>query len=65
MKTIVITGGTKGIGRAIADIFAKEGNWKIVLCARNADDLKDAVTALSEGGNEVFVKTTDSCIRIC
>jgi NADP-dependent 3-hydroxy acid dehydrogenase YdfG len=59
MKTIVITGGTKGIGRAIADIFAKEGNWKIVLCARNADDLKDAVTALSEGGNEVFVKTTD------
>jgi short-subunit dehydrogenase len=59
MKTIVITGGTKGIGRAIADIFAKEGNWKIVLCARNADDLKDAATALSEGGNEVFVKTTD------
>lgn len=59
MKTIVITGGTKGIGRAIADIFAEEGNWKIVLCARNADDLKDASVALSEGGNQVFVKATD------
>ena len=35
---IVITGGTKGIGRAIAEKFAIEGNH-ILVCARNSDDL--------------------------
>lgn len=59
MKTIVVTGGTKGIGRAIADIFAKEGNWRIVLCSRNESELKEASLILSAAGNEVFVKTTD------
>ncbi len=35
---IVITGATKGIGRAIATKFAKAG-FNIAACARNADDL--------------------------
>lgn len=59
MKTIVVTGGTKGIGRAIVDIFAKEGNWQIVLCARNEEDLQSASKILSASGNKIWVKATD------
>ena len=36
-KTVVITGGTRGIGRATAELFAAEGS-KVGICARNAID---------------------------
>jgi short-subunit dehydrogenase len=32
--TIVVTGGTKGIGKAIADKFA-QNNFSVIVCARN------------------------------
>lgn len=38
-KYIVVTGGTKGIGRAIVDKFAAEG-YHIITCARNEKDLQ-------------------------
>ena len=36
-KTIVVTGGTKGIGRAIVEKFAQEG-FTVLTTARTADD---------------------------
>ena len=42
----VVTGGTKGIGRSAADIFAQEGA-SVAICARNADEVKAAVKDLS------------------
>lgn len=39
-KTVVVTGGTKGIGKAINELFAQKG-FKIFTCARNENDLKD------------------------
>ncbi|MET3124955.1 NADP-dependent 3-hydroxy acid dehydrogenase YdfG [Arcicella rosea] len=36
-KTIVVTGGTKGIGRAIVNKFAKEG-FTVITCARTNDE---------------------------
>lgn len=39
-KTIVVTGGTKGIGRAIVERFIKEG-FDVLTCARNAEDLEE------------------------
>jgi len=37
-QLIVVTGGTKGIGRAIIESFANQG-YSIVTCSRNEDDL--------------------------
>ncbi len=45
MKTAVVTGGSKGIGKAIIEKLAKEG-FKVITCSRsieNLDVLKEAV----------------------
>ncbi len=39
MKTAVITGASKGIGKAIAEKFAKE-NFNLAICARNENELQ-------------------------
>lgn len=44
-KKAVIAGGTRGIGRAIADRFAAEG-VDVAICARNAAQVRDTVAAL-------------------
>jgi 3-oxoacyl-[acyl-carrier protein] reductase len=46
-KKAVVLGGTRGIGRAIADTLASEGA-DVAICARNADQVKDAVGALKD-----------------
>ena len=42
-KNAVILGGTRGIGRAIADTLAGEGA-NVAICARNADQIATAVS---------------------
>jgi len=44
-KRVVITGGTKGIGWAMANAFAAEG-FHIALCSRTKSDLEHRETAL-------------------
>lgn len=48
-KNAIILGGTRGIGRAIADTLAKEGA-NVAVCARNADQVASAVAELKALG---------------
>ena len=52
-RVAVVTGSSKGIGKAIAAQFAKEG-YKIVLNARDENELTEAVNDVKKtiGGNE-------------
>lgn len=57
-KRAVVTGGSKGIGRAIAEGFAKEGA-NVSLCARNAEEVKAAVASLKAKGVKAFGRALD------
>ena len=45
----IVTGGTRGIGRAIADTLADEGA-NVAICARHADDVADCRRRLAGEG---------------
>lgn len=47
MKTLVITGGTKGMGRAIAERFA-QGGFAIAFCARREADVNEFASYLKD-----------------
>ncbi|MEM1189430.1 MAG: SDR family NAD(P)-dependent oxidoreductase [Pseudomonadota bacterium] len=51
-KVALITGSTKGIGRATAETLAAEG-CSLGICARNADEVSGAIKALSATGVKV------------
>jgi 3-oxoacyl-[acyl-carrier protein] reductase len=57
-RGVVVTGGSRGIGRAIALAFADEGAH-VAICARGGEALKETADLLRSRGVEVFAETCD------
>lgn len=67
-RTVLVTGGTKGIGKGIAGVFARAGA-NVVVNGRDADAGEAAVRDLSGQGGEVAyvggdVRTAGDCERL-
>ena len=61
---IVITGASKGIGKAIGEKFAANG-YSVFLCARHEESLKETVAGIRSKNPavEVHYKTCDVSIK--
>ncbi len=57
-KVAVVTAASKGIGKATAAGLLAEGA-KVIICARNEQDLEQTKTELAEFGSEVHAVKTD------
>jgi 3-oxoacyl-[acyl-carrier protein] reductase len=57
-KAAVVTGGSRGIGRAIADLLAEEG-CDVAICARNPEQVAAAVKDLEAKGVKAFGQAVD------
>ncbi|WP_317175030.1 SDR family NAD(P)-dependent oxidoreductase [Hymenobacter qilianensis] len=59
-KYIIVTGGTKGIGRAVVMRFAQAG-FAVVTCARSTADLLTLATDIEQAipGSELYTLSAD------
>ena len=57
-KVAVITGGSSGIGRATAELFANEGA-KVVVADFNVDTGREVVQTINKSGQEAFAVQVD------
>ncbi len=61
-KVAIVTGGSKGIGRATAMALAREGS-DVSICARGVEDLEEAATEIrSETGRRVLAVRADMTV---
>jgi len=62
-KLIVVTGGSKGIGKAILEKFSKEG-FDVATCARKLPGLNQLKAELeSKFGNQAYIHSADMADR--
>lgn len=57
-KRVIITGASRGIGRAIARAFAAEGA-RVAICARTESDVKEAGDELEKTAQGVIARAVD------
>jgi NAD(P)-dependent dehydrogenase (short-subunit alcohol dehydrogenase family) len=56
--TAVVTGASKGVGRAVAEAFAEEG-VHVVVCARDGDEIDAAAAAIEDAGGSATAVRAD------
>jgi NAD(P)-dependent dehydrogenase (short-subunit alcohol dehydrogenase family) len=61
-KTAIITGAGQGIGRAIAECFAKEGA-RVALIGRTPDKLEETRKRIELQGGSAYVHACDLCVE--
>lgn len=63
-ELIVITGGTKGIGRALIEKFMSEG-YTVATCSRNIAELKNMATELARqfGAKRIHIYQADLSVK--
>lgn len=57
-KSVLITGGSRGLGLELAREFARQGA-RVAICARDAEELKSASNGLLQEGYSVFALPCD------
>jgi NAD(P)-dependent dehydrogenase (short-subunit alcohol dehydrogenase family) len=57
-KSAVVTGGSKGLGWAIAEEFVREGA-SVAICARQESEVTEAAAELRSGGTTVYSQACD------
>lgn len=57
-RNVLVTGGSKGIGLAVAELFAAEGA-NVAICARNAEQVAAVVTSLAAKGVKSWGRAVD------
>lgn len=57
-KKVILTGGSRGIGRASLEIFAAEGA-DVAFCSRHADQVAEAAASLARHGGKVVGEAFD------
>jgi len=57
-KKVILTGGSRGIGRAAVELFAAEGA-DIAFCSRNPAQVAETAAAIAAHGGKVFAEAFD------
>jgi NAD(P)-dependent dehydrogenase (short-subunit alcohol dehydrogenase family) len=61
-RTAIVTGAGRGLGRAIAELYAREGA-RVVVASRSAPGCASAVEAIEEAGGIAIAKPTNIGIK--
>ena len=58
-KSVLVTGGSRGIGRAIVELFADEGARVTFFYRENASAAQDVVGTMRDAGHDVHAAQVD------
>ena len=58
-KVALVTGGSRGIGRAIALELAQMGNLVVINCSGSVERANQVVSEIEDAGGEAYVKAWD------